>query len=183
MVLTLQLVRSNGLAVKSHPRSPTEPAHYCARCQIEVFGVLFIREQENRHVVHCLDCTRRHSRELQGFICLEEYRLKELNEVYNNFKLTEPRPLTNISNHNVPQRANQPQQPAQLQPVTMKPPLAPLAASDSNLSTTFGPTLANTMIKSMSSMTPQQHQAMKQVCPPLHCIVYRTHSNPSTCRC
>jgi hypothetical protein len=167
MVLTLQFVRSKGLVVKSHPRSLTEPAHYCGRCHIEVFGVLFIREQEDRHVVHCLDCTRRHSRELQGFICLEEYQLKELKEAYNNFKLTEQKPFTNISNQNVPQRANQTQPPTQLQTVTMKPPMPPLAASDSNLSTTFGPSLANTMLKSMSSMNPQQQQAMQQVRPPL----------------
>ena len=55
-----------------------------------MFGVLFIREQEAKHVVHCLDCARRPHPDLKGFVCLEEYHMKELKEVYNNFKLAPP---------------------------------------------------------------------------------------------
>lgn len=50
-----------------------------------MFNVLFIREQEKRHVVHCLGCARKQSPSLQGFVCLEEYRLSELNKVYDQF--------------------------------------------------------------------------------------------------
>lgn len=60
--------------------------------QVEVFNVLFIREQEKRHVVHCLSCARKQSTNLQGFVCLEEYRLKELTDIYDKFVLSKPLP-------------------------------------------------------------------------------------------
>lgn len=53
--------------------------------QIEVFNILFIREQEKRHVVHCMDCARKQSPNLEGFVCLEEYKMQELCDVYNSF--------------------------------------------------------------------------------------------------
>lgn len=55
--------------------------------QIEVFNILFIREQEKRHVVHCMDCARKQSPSLEGFVCLEEYRMRDLMEVYDGFTL------------------------------------------------------------------------------------------------
>lgn len=55
--------------------------------QIEVFNILFIREQEKRHVVHCIDCARKQSTNLEGFVCLEEYSMDELKEVFDNFVL------------------------------------------------------------------------------------------------
>jgi hypothetical protein len=93
--------------VRFHGRGKNEASHYCGQCevrmivmvtssrpeltlcipQIEVFNVLFIREQEKRHVVHCMDCARKQAPNLDGFVCLEEYRLEELMDVYNNFML------------------------------------------------------------------------------------------------
>lgn len=61
------------------------PLFFFQILQFEVFNVLFIREQEKRHVVHCLGCARKQSPSLQGFVCLEEYRLSELNKVYDQF--------------------------------------------------------------------------------------------------
>lgn len=55
--------------------------------QVEVFNILFIREQEKRHVVHCLDCSRKQASQLEGFVCLEEYRMSELMQVFDNFVL------------------------------------------------------------------------------------------------
>jgi histone demethylase len=55
--------------------------------QIEVFNILFIREQEKRHVVHCIDCARKQAPGLEGFVCLEEYRMEELCEVFDHFVL------------------------------------------------------------------------------------------------
>ena len=55
--------------------------------QVEVFNLLFIKEHEKRHVVHCVDCARRHAPRLAGFICLEEYKLQELQDVFDNFQL------------------------------------------------------------------------------------------------
>lgn len=55
--------------------------------QIEVFNILFIREQEKRHVVHCMDCARKQAPSLEGFVCLEEYRMRDLMDVYDGFTL------------------------------------------------------------------------------------------------
>lgn len=55
--------------------------------QVEVFNILFIREQEKRHVVHCVDCARKQAIGLEGFVCLEEYKMLELIEVYDNFSI------------------------------------------------------------------------------------------------
>ncbi|XP_050313542.1 lysine-specific demethylase 6A isoform X2 [Anthonomus grandis grandis] len=83
----LQFVKDKGVEVKFHGRGKNEASHYCGQCEIEVFNILFIREQEKRHVVHCMDCARKQSLNLEGFVCLEEYKMQELCEVYNNFVL------------------------------------------------------------------------------------------------
>lgn len=62
--------------------------------QIEVFNILFIREQEKRHVVHCMGCARKQSPNLEGFVCLEEYSMEELMDVYDNFILHPMLPAT-----------------------------------------------------------------------------------------
>ena len=69
--------------------------------------MLFIREHEKKHFVHCLDCARRHSSDLKGFVCLLEYQLKELKEVYTNFKLTSQNPIPNMANAAAAQRYQQ----------------------------------------------------------------------------
>ena len=52
-----------------------------------MFDVLFVREVERRHVVHCIDCARRISQTLNGFVVLEEYHHDDLMEVYDQFVL------------------------------------------------------------------------------------------------
>ncbi|XP_063220140.1 lysine-specific demethylase 6A [Bacillus rossius redtenbacheri] len=85
--LILEFVKSKGVEVRFHGRGKNEASHYCGQCEIEVFNILFIREQEKRHVVHCMDCARKQAPTLEGFVCLEEYRMSELNEVFDNFVL------------------------------------------------------------------------------------------------
>ena len=143
--------------MKTHPRGRTEPAHYCGQCEIEVFGVLFIREQEKKHFVHCLDCARRHSNDLKGFVCLIEYQLKELKEVYTNFKLTSQNPIPNMANAGAAQRYQQAAH--NTQATLTKSPVAAVA----NHPMMAGSSLASTMINSMASMTPQQQLALQQV--------------------
>lgn len=70
-----------------------------------MFNILFIREQEKRHVVHCIDCARKQSANLEGFVCLEEYSMEELMEVFDSFVLhpvvsvvTEPLRMTTLLN-------------------------------------------------------------------------------------
>ena len=69
-----------------HGRKRHEPAHYCGWCDEEVFNVLFVKEKENRqHVVYCLSCALAREPNLGGFICLEEYHLEDLREIYDKF--------------------------------------------------------------------------------------------------
>ncbi|CAG2164826.1 unnamed protein product [Oppiella nova] len=60
---------------------------YTIASTLEVFNMLFVREVDKKHVVHCLDCARKTSPTLEGFVILEEYTLDELMEVYDNFTL------------------------------------------------------------------------------------------------
>ncbi|XP_054265858.1 histone demethylase UTY-like isoform X2 [Macrosteles quadrilineatus] len=85
--MILEYVKSRGVEVRFHGRGKNEASHYCGQCEVEVFNILFIREQEKRHVVHCLDCSRKQAPNLEGFVCLEEYRMSELMQVYDNFVL------------------------------------------------------------------------------------------------
>ena len=155
VMITVEFVRSKGCELKFHGRSRTEPAHFCGQCEVEVFGVLFIREQERRHVVHCLDCARKHSKELKGFVCLEEYHLKELKEVYNNFKLTSQNPVPQYPR---PQPAQQ--ESTSKHSVSSKSPSSSSPLASHSL---MGPGLSvSNMMSSMASMTPQQQLALQQ---------------------
>ncbi|XP_052867166.1 histone demethylase UTY [Anopheles cruzii] len=89
----LEYVKSLNVEVRFHGRGKNEASHYCGQCEVEVFNILFIREQEKRHIVHCMGCARKQSPTLQGFVCLEEYKLAELMQVYDAFVLhTTPPP-------------------------------------------------------------------------------------------
>ncbi|OXA61182.1 lysine-specific demethylase 6A isoform X2 [Folsomia candida] len=83
----LEFVKSKGVEVHFHGRSKTDASHYCGQCDLEVFNILFIKEQEKRHVVHCINCALQASPELSGFVCLEEYDLTDLMKVYDDFVL------------------------------------------------------------------------------------------------
>lgn len=116
VIQSVEFAKAKGIKVRFHDRQKNEPAHYCGQCevsrggnsiivgfdsnvivvflsffacplQLEVFNVLFVRENEKRHVVHCLGCARKQSAHLQGFVCLEEYRLTELMAIYDAFVL------------------------------------------------------------------------------------------------
>lgn len=52
-----------------------------------MFNILFIREQEKRHVVHCMDCAKKQAPGLEGFVTLEEYKMTDLCQVFDNFQL------------------------------------------------------------------------------------------------
>ncbi|KAH8410657.1 hypothetical protein KR009_011097, partial [Drosophila setifemur] len=82
-----EYVKSKGVEIRFNGRGKNEASHYCGQCEVEVFNVLFIKEQEKRHVVHCLSCALKLSPSLHGIVCLEEYRLSELQRVYDSFTL------------------------------------------------------------------------------------------------
>ena len=89
-ILTQEFVQRQGIELRYHGHHRSDPANFCAHCDIEVFGVLFIRAEDTEHKVQCLNCARRSSPTLKGFICLEEYKIKELCDAYDAFKLQQP---------------------------------------------------------------------------------------------
>ena len=90
VALTIECVKTKGLEMQRHGRYRNEPSKFCGLCECEVFAMLFIREEESKPVIHCLNCAMRKMPDLKGFVCLEETRLKELMDIYDNFKLHTP---------------------------------------------------------------------------------------------
>jgi len=84
---TREFVEALGKEVKWHGRTENEAAHYCNNCELEVFNILFVIEQDKKFVVHCLDCARKMSAQLENFVILNQYRIEELCEVYDHFQL------------------------------------------------------------------------------------------------
>uniref|UniRef100_A0A3P9BAV8 [histone H3]-trimethyl-L-lysine(27) demethylase n=1 Tax=Maylandia zebra TaxID=106582 RepID=A0A3P9BAV8_9CICH len=75
------------------PRTRDEPAHYCTICEVEVFNLLFVRREllsKKQCVVHCQDCARKGSAALDDFVVLEQYRMEDLMQVYDQFTLAPP---------------------------------------------------------------------------------------------
>ncbi|XP_051998186.1 lysine-specific demethylase 6A isoform X2 [Xyrauchen texanus] len=73
-----------------HGRTKDEPAHYCSICEVEVFDLLFVTSESNSrktYVVHCQDCARRSSPNLENFVVLEQYKIEDLMKVYDQFTL------------------------------------------------------------------------------------------------
>ena len=87
-ILICEQLKALKLETKLHPRKRGDPAHYCAHCDHEVFGVLFVREEADaKHVVNCFDCAKDKSADLSGFVCLMEYKKTELFAIYDGFRL------------------------------------------------------------------------------------------------
>ncbi|XP_030641677.1 lysine-specific demethylase 6A isoform X2 [Chanos chanos] len=78
-----------------HGRTKDEPAHYCSICEVEVFDLLFVTTESNSrktYVVHCQDCARKGSANLDNFVVLEQYKMEDLMQVYDQFTLAPPLP-------------------------------------------------------------------------------------------
>ena len=60
---------------------------YIIILQVEVFNVLFVKEQDQKFVVHCQDCARKIHPRLEGFVILNQYHLHDLIAIYDNFQL------------------------------------------------------------------------------------------------
>ncbi|XP_053773316.1 lysine-specific demethylase 6A isoform X8 [Desmodus rotundus] len=78
-----------------HGRTKEEPAHYCSICEVEVFDLLFVTNESisrKTYVVHCQDCARKTSRNLENFVVLEQYKMEDLMQVYDQFTLAPPLP-------------------------------------------------------------------------------------------
>ncbi|XP_056607417.1 lysine (K)-specific demethylase 6A, like isoform X1 [Triplophysa dalaica] len=76
-----------------HRRSRDEPAHYCTICEVEVFNLLFVSSDSysrKSYVVHCQDCARKGSSDLEGFVVLEQIKVEDLMQIYDQFSLAPP---------------------------------------------------------------------------------------------
>ncbi|XP_051465079.1 lysine-specific demethylase 6A isoform X10 [Apus apus] len=79
-----------GKEIVWHGRAKDEPAHYCNICEVEVFDLLFVTSESNSrktYVVHCQDCARKISTNLENFVVLEQYKMEDLMQVYDQFTL------------------------------------------------------------------------------------------------
>lgn len=88
-ILRDQLV-SAGKKISYQSRVKDEPAYYCNECDVEVFDLLFVTSENNSrkmYMVHCEDCARKRSPNLNGVVVLEQYRIDELMNMYDNFTL------------------------------------------------------------------------------------------------
>ncbi|KAM7045718.1 lysine-specific demethylase 6A isoform 8-T8 [Molossus nigricans] len=84
-----------GKEVIWHGRTKEEPAHYCSICEVEVFDLLFVTNESisrKTYIVHCQDCARKTSRNLENFVVLEQYKMEDLMQVYDQFTLAPPLP-------------------------------------------------------------------------------------------
>ncbi|XP_051996253.1 lysine-specific demethylase 6A-like isoform X1 [Xyrauchen texanus] len=73
-----------------HRRSRDEPAHYCTICEVEVFNLLFVTSDSysrKSYAVHCQDCARKGSGDLDGFVVLEQFKMEDLMHIYEQFSL------------------------------------------------------------------------------------------------
>uniref|UniRef100_A0A668AZZ7 [histone H3]-trimethyl-L-lysine(27) demethylase n=1 Tax=Myripristis murdjan TaxID=586833 RepID=A0A668AZZ7_9TELE len=89
------LLLAAGKELVWHGRTQNEPAHYCSICEVEVFDLLFVTSESNSrktYVVHCQDCARRGSSNLDNFVVLEQYKIEDLMQVYDQFTLASPLP-------------------------------------------------------------------------------------------
>uniref|UniRef100_A0A8C2ZZ23 [histone H3]-trimethyl-L-lysine(27) demethylase n=1 Tax=Cyclopterus lumpus TaxID=8103 RepID=A0A8C2ZZ23_CYCLU len=82
-----ELLQASGGELVWHGRNQSEPAHYCSICEVEVFDLLFVTTESNSrktYVVHCQDCARRGSANLDNFVVLEQYKIEDLMQVYDH---------------------------------------------------------------------------------------------------
>ncbi|XP_073886585.1 histone demethylase UTY isoform X10 [Macaca fascicularis] len=89
-----------GKEVIWHGRTNDEPAHYCSICEVEVFNLLFVTNESNTqktYIVHCQDCARKTSRSLENFVVLEQYKMEDLIQVYDQFTLVSDQHALSLS--------------------------------------------------------------------------------------
>ncbi|XP_031234240.1 histone demethylase UTY isoform X3 [Mastomys coucha] len=79
-----------GKEVLWHGRINDEPAPYCSICEVEVFNLLFVTNESNSqktYIVHCQNCARKTSGNLENFVVLEQYKMEDLIQVCDQFTL------------------------------------------------------------------------------------------------
>ncbi|XP_028968130.1 histone demethylase UTY [Galendromus occidentalis] len=82
-----KFVRRLGKNIIFHGRNDDEETYYCNSCDVEVFNILFVKEIDKKHMVHCIECALKLSKTLKNIVVLEEYTKEELHRIYDNFVL------------------------------------------------------------------------------------------------
>uniref|UniRef100_A0A0N5B9V6 JmjC domain-containing protein n=1 Tax=Strongyloides papillosus TaxID=174720 RepID=A0A0N5B9V6_STREA len=73
---------------KSQPRDKNEITHYCSLCEIEVFNILFVKENQGGvYNVFCANCSRKSNQQFDEFIVLQQTPLETLCEIFDLFQL------------------------------------------------------------------------------------------------
>ncbi|XP_019711692.1 lysine-specific demethylase 6B-like [Hippocampus comes] len=88
-ILRDQLV-AQGKKISYQGRVKDEPAYYCNECDLEVFNLLFVTSESSSrktYVVHCEDCARERTPNLNNVVVLEQYSMEELTGTYDSFSL------------------------------------------------------------------------------------------------
>ncbi|XP_056426063.1 lysine-specific demethylase 6B [Hyla sarda] len=82
-----------GKKIAYQARVKDEPAYYCNECDVEVFNILFVTSEsggKNTYLVHCESCARMANISSSNVVILEQYRIEELMQLYDNFHLAPP---------------------------------------------------------------------------------------------
>ncbi|KAG8450485.1 hypothetical protein GDO86_002950 [Hymenochirus boettgeri] len=90
-----EVLIASGKEILWHGRTKEEPAHYCTICEMEVFDLLFVTNESYSRktcIVHCHDCSRKTSPDLEKLVVLEQYKLEDLMQIYDLFTLAPPMP-------------------------------------------------------------------------------------------
>ncbi|XP_022661422.1 histone demethylase UTY-like [Varroa destructor] len=82
-----RFVRRLGKDIIFHGRNDDEVTYYCNTCDVEVFNVLFVKEIDKKHMVHCIECALKLNKTLKNVVVLEEFTHEELQQVYDKFVL------------------------------------------------------------------------------------------------
>ncbi|KAM6149273.1 LOW QUALITY PROTEIN: lysine-specific demethylase 6A-like [Rhynchocyon petersi] len=78
-----------------HGRVKDEPAHYCTICEVEVFDLLFVTNESNSqktYIIYCQNCAQKTNGNLENFVVLEQYKMDDLEQVYDQFTLASSLP-------------------------------------------------------------------------------------------
>ena len=81
----IRMLEDNNIQIRWHGKAPHEPVHYCARCEIELFTIVFAKAIDKKLFPHCAKCAIAISPIMENFIVLQEYDMSYLNETYSNF--------------------------------------------------------------------------------------------------
>ncbi len=98
-VLMREYLLAHGIQINSQPKKKNDPVHFCGVCSDEIFGLLFLEEDEaGKQTLSCCFCAQLRKGGFSDLVCIEEQSVEELVRVYDNFRLQ----VQNTSSVNYP---------------------------------------------------------------------------------